>query len=94
MCLLLFVGPWHLFQFLEPVRGRTPWTGDQPVARSLPRHRTTLGIKVQASMPQVGFETPISMFERAKTVKALERAATVIGYIIMQTHNHTKRSCI
>jgi hypothetical protein len=30
------------FQFLNPYTvGRTPWTGDQPVARPLPAHRTT-----------------------------------------------------
>jgi hypothetical protein len=30
-------------------------------------------------MPQVGFEPTITAFERAKTVHALDRAATVIG---------------
>jgi hypothetical protein len=35
-------GPWPLFQFLNLYTvGRTPWTGDQPVARPLPTHRTT-----------------------------------------------------
>jgi hypothetical protein len=34
-------GPSSLFQFLNPYRvGRTPWTGDEPVSRSLPTHRT------------------------------------------------------
>jgi hypothetical protein len=34
--------PWPLFQFLNLYTvGRTPWTGDQPVARPLPTHRTT-----------------------------------------------------
>jgi hypothetical protein len=32
-------------------------------------------------MPQVGFEPTISVFERVKTVHALDRAATVIGSI-------------
>jgi hypothetical protein len=33
-------GPWPLFQFLNLYTvGRTPWTGDQPVARPLPTHR-------------------------------------------------------
>jgi hypothetical protein len=33
-------GPWPLFQFLNPYTvGRTPWTGDQPVASPLPAHR-------------------------------------------------------
>jgi hypothetical protein len=30
-------------------------------------------------MPRVGFEPKIPAFERAKTVHALDRAATVIG---------------
>jgi hypothetical protein len=43
MALELFVEPWPLFQFLDPKTvGRTPWTGDQPVVRPLPTHRTTL----------------------------------------------------
>jgi hypothetical protein len=42
MALQSFVGPWPLFQFLNAIQsGRTPWTGDQPVARPLPTHRTT-----------------------------------------------------
>jgi hypothetical protein len=37
-----FVGPWPLFSFLILYTvGRTPWTGDQPVARPLPTHTTT-----------------------------------------------------
>jgi hypothetical protein len=34
-------------------------------------------------MPRVGFEPTIPVFERAKTVHALDRAATVIGFIIL-----------
>jgi hypothetical protein len=41
MALQPFVGPWPLFQFLDPIHGRTPWTGDQPVASHLLAHRTT-----------------------------------------------------
>jgi hypothetical protein len=33
-------------------------------------------------MPLVGFEPTIPVFERKKTVYALDRAATVIGYFI------------
>jgi hypothetical protein len=64
-------GPWQLFQFLNLYTvGRTPWTGDQPVARPLPTHRTTKIQKkhTQTSMPQVEFEPTILMLERAKTV--------------------------
>jgi hypothetical protein len=35
MALQPFVGPWPIFQLLDP------WRGDQPVARPLPKHRTT-----------------------------------------------------
>jgi hypothetical protein len=35
-------GPWPLFQFTNLYTvGRNPWTGDQPVARPLPTHKTT-----------------------------------------------------
>jgi hypothetical protein len=67
----------NVFSFLIPYTvGRTPRTGDQPVARPLPTHRTT---QTQTSMSRVGFETTIPMFERAKTVHALDRADTVNG---------------
>jgi hypothetical protein len=61
--------------------GRTPWTGDQPVARPLPAHRTgqTQNKRTQTSMPQVEFEPTIPAFERAKTVHILDRAAAAIG---------------
>jgi hypothetical protein len=37
-----FVGPWPLFSFLILYTvGRTPWTGDQPVASPLPTHTKT-----------------------------------------------------
>jgi hypothetical protein len=70
------------FSFLIFYRvGRTPWLGDQPVARLPPAHRTaqTYNKRTQTSMPWVGFEATIPAFERAKTVHALDRAATVIG---------------
>jgi hypothetical protein len=65
--------------------GRTPWTGDQPVARQQPTHRTTQtqNKRTQTSMPRVGFELTIPVFERAKTVHALDCLATVTD---TQTH--------
>jgi hypothetical protein len=61
--------------------GRTFWTGDQPVARPLPAHteQHKQNNRTQTSMPRVGFEPTIAVFEQAKTVHALERAATMIG---------------
>jgi hypothetical protein len=58
-----------------------PWPGDQPAARPLPAHKTTQtqNKRTQTSMLQVGFEHTTLLFERAKTVHALDRAATVIG---------------
>jgi hypothetical protein len=42
MALQSFVGPCRFFSFLNlNTVGRTPWAGDQPVARPLPTHRTT-----------------------------------------------------
>jgi hypothetical protein len=82
MALQPFVVPWPLFSFLILYTvGRTPWTGDQPVARPLPTHRTTQtqNKRTQTSMSRVGFEPTIPVFGRAKTVHALDCAASVIG---------------
>jgi hypothetical protein len=74
-----FLGLGRFFTFLIFYTvGRTPWTGDQLVARPLPTHRTA---QTQTSMPRVGFEPTIPVFERAKTVHALDRAVIVIGRI-------------
>jgi hypothetical protein len=78
----LGLGRFFSFLFFYTV-GRTLWTGDQPVARPLPANRAaqTQNKRIQTSMPQVGFEPKIAMFEQAKTVHALERAATVIDLL-------------
>jgi hypothetical protein len=45
-------------------------------------------ITTQTSMSQVGFESTIAVLKRAKTVHALDRAATVIGmYVCMFVYN-------
>jgi hypothetical protein len=49
--------------------------GDQPVKVTI----YTQNKRRQTSMPQMGFEHTIPMLERAKTVHALNGAATVIG---------------
>jgi hypothetical protein len=63
--------------------------GDQPVGRPLPTHRRTQTQNkctwIQISMTQVGFERTILVFERAKTVHALDRAATVIAHFLTST---------
>jgi hypothetical protein len=80
MALQPFVGPLPLFQCLNPIH-RTPWTGDQPVARPLPPHRTaqTQNRRIETFMPQVVFKPTIPMLERAKTVHASDREAIVTG---------------
>jgi hypothetical protein len=56
-------------------------TGDQSDVRPLPAHRTTQTQNklTQISMSGEGFGPKIPVFERAKTVHASDRAATVIG---------------
>jgi hypothetical protein len=48
-------------------------------------------------MPQVGFEPTILVFEREKTVHALDRAATVISGVILllllQIEFHPTNQC-
>jgi hypothetical protein len=73
------------FQFLNffYTVDRTPWTEDQPVARPLTPHITTQtqNKRTQTSMPRVGFEPKIPVFEQEKTVHALDRAAAVISIL-------------
>jgi hypothetical protein len=61
--------------------GRTPWTSDQPVVRPLPKHRTTQRQNRRIHTPNIhalnGLESTIPASELAKTVHALDRAATV-----------------
>jgi hypothetical protein len=74
-------GSWPLFQFRSLCTlGRLLGWGSA-VARPLITHRTTQTQNecTQISVPQVGFEPTIPVFERAKTVHALDRAAAVVG---------------
>jgi hypothetical protein len=85
---LLDLGCFISFFILYTV-GRTSWTGDQPVSRPLSTHGTTQtqNKRTQTSMPWVGFEPTIPVFERAKTVHALDRAATVTGsFLVIQNY--------
>jgi hypothetical protein len=65
------LGPYSSFSFVILYTvGWTPWTGDQPVARPLPTHRTQTQ---QICMAVVGFEPTNAVFERAMTVHAGHR---------------------
>jgi hypothetical protein len=80
----LFLGPGLYFSSVIFSHGRrTPWSSDQLVARPLPTHRTTQTQNKRRKHPclRVGFEPTIPAFERAKTVHALNGAATVISWI-------------
>jgi hypothetical protein len=70
------------FQFFNLYTdGRTPCTGDQPVAKPLPTHKTaqTQNNRTNTFIPRVEFKPTIPVFEPAKTVHVLDQAATVIG---------------
>jgi hypothetical protein len=69
LCSPLDLGRIFSFLILYAV-GRTPWAGDQPVARPLPTHRTiqTQHKSTQTSTSRTGFEPLIPVFERAVTV--------------------------
>jgi hypothetical protein len=78
------VGPGlFFFQFHDHFTdNRTPWASDQLVVRPLPKYRTTQTQNKhihQTSLPSVGFEPTIPASERARTVHALDRSATVTG---------------
>jgi hypothetical protein len=72
--------------------GRTPWTGDQPVGSPLCKHRQHKhrinAYTHQTSTPWVGFELTSAALERAKTVHALDCAATVTGIVRTNTQNY------
>jgi hypothetical protein len=72
-----FVGPWPLFQFLYPLTQSVGLLG-RGISPSQDRYLRTEQRK-QISLPEVGFEPTIPLFERTKTVHAFDRAATVIG---------------
>jgi hypothetical protein len=74
------------FRFASVTRprrvGRSPWTGDQLVARPLPVHKhrkTYTQHEHQTCMPEAGFEPTIQAFKQAKTVPALDHWDTVVG---------------
>jgi hypothetical protein len=71
-------------QFILQTVGRSPWAGYQPVARPLPTQTTqTNNKRRQTSMPPARFELTTPVFQRAKTVYALNCETTVIGDITL-----------
>jgi hypothetical protein len=72
------VGLWPPFQLLNPIHSRYD-SLDGGSARHKATQQHTRNKRTQTSMPRVRFEPTTPVFERAKTVQALDRAATVIG---------------
>jgi hypothetical protein len=105
--------------------GRTPWTSDRPVARPLPKYRTTqtqnkcthahahahththtpnifIVNGIRAHHPSVraredssclrplGYRDRLAS-EWAKTVHALDRSATVTGFVVLKSINMTAK---
>jgi hypothetical protein len=68
--LLLNLGRFFSFLILYTV-GRTPWKGDQPIARPLPTHRTTetQNKRTRTSMPQAGLEPTIPASEDSSCIR-------------------------
>jgi hypothetical protein len=95
MALQFLFGLGRFFNFLVFYTvGRTPWTGDQLVARSLPARRTarTQNKRTQTSIPQMGFEPTIPVSERAKTVRASAWSALPLEmFIPFATNAHRNR---
>jgi hypothetical protein len=86
MAIQHFVGPWPLFLsfIILYAVGRTPWTGDKPVARPLlhtEQHKQNK--RTQGFMPRVGFEPTILVFERVKTVHAVGPWPLFLSFIIL-----------
>jgi hypothetical protein len=81
MALQPFVGPWPLFQFRNPIHSRyDPLDGGSANRKASTYTQDSINTEqTHASMPWVAFEPTIPVFERVKTVHALDHADTVIG---------------
>jgi hypothetical protein len=92
MALQPFVLPWPLFQFLDLFIQSAGFLGRE-ISPSQSRYLHTGRYKhkikrTQTSMPQVGFEHTTPVFKWAKTVDALDRAASVIGAKTLRNLNY------
>jgi hypothetical protein len=74
-----------VFQFLNPKHSRQASLDGGSARRKVVTYTQdntkTQNKFVQTSMSRVGFELTTLVFERAKTIHALDRAATVIGQV-------------
>jgi hypothetical protein len=81
MALQSFVGPWPLFQFLNPTHcsvGLLEWGISPSQGLYIYTEQHKQNKRRQTSMPRVGFEPTTPVFEGAKRIHASDGAATVI----------------
>jgi hypothetical protein len=71
--------------------GRSPWTGDQSVARLLPAYRTRekQSKHTETFMPRVGFKHTTLVIVRKKEARALKGTAMVIDGNRLRAYIHT-----
>jgi hypothetical protein len=77
------LGPGLCFSFVILYTvGRTPWTGDQPVTRPLPTHRTvqTKNKRTQTSNASSGIRTHVPSVRADEDSSCLSGGATVIRF--------------
>jgi hypothetical protein len=82
------VKPFVSLQFLNPIQSH--WNsldGGSAHRKAATEHKQNK--HKQTSMPRLGFEPTIPVFERANTFHALDRAATVIGNSFVITYINT-----
>jgi hypothetical protein len=73
-------GSWPLFQFLDLFTiGRTPWTSDQLVTRSLPIHRATQTQNKHIYTPNIHALSGIRSHDHSVRASEDSSSATVIG---------------
>jgi hypothetical protein len=91
---LLDLGRFSVFCLIFYTVSRTPWTGDQPVARPLPGRRTaqTQNKHTQTSMSQLGFEPTIPAFEILlfEIILKLPWSTGWLGYVINYQPRRTR----
>jgi hypothetical protein len=76
-----FVVPWPLFQFLGPIHSLQESLDGGSAHRKASTYTrdSTNTVKTQTFMSAVGLQPTIAVLERASTVHASDRAATLIG---------------
>jgi hypothetical protein len=83
MALKPYVGSWLLFQFLDPIHSRQDSLDGGSAGRKAATYTQNNTNRINAHNTDIdalsGIPTYDFVFQRAKTVHALDRAATVIG---------------